>query len=153
MRGWLNAIQMHHSMAIFYILCLLGCLACSGTKNCDKTDPEDVLKGFLQDLDAQDYDSVWACLSQTSQNALRSKARAFNQNHPENPRLPQDLLRAGHVVSSTREYKKFETLSLNGQCATVAIVMQNNLPTIKTTLCLENDHWKISLPLDSNNHP
>ena len=93
--------------------CVIGCglVACSAKDPCLSDDPRDVVKQYLQMLDAQNEAKALGCLTDEAQNALAQRAEAFNAVHADGKREPSEMLRAGHVIASTREYKKFEVQS------------------------------------------
>ena len=91
---------------------------------------------------------MWEYLSTATQKNLDKRADAFNaQSQNGIPRKGCDMLRTtGHVISSTREYKKIEVSSQTAEEAVVNIVMHDG--SVKSlTLHRENGRWTIDLPL------
>lgn len=135
-------------MAIVLGACLF--MSCGGPDPCESEDPCDVVRHFLTAADAQANERVWKCLSQETQTALEARADAFNQAHPGQKRMGYDMLRAGHVMSSTREYKKFELASQDAASASVDIVKQNG-SKLTVVLHREDNRWAMDLPLPAVN--
>ena len=121
-------------------------LSCGGPAPCESDDPCDVVKFFLTSADAQANEYVWKCLSGKTQAALEARAEAFNKAHAGQHRRGFDMIRAGHVMSSTREYKKFELASQNDDSASVDIIKHDGS---KLTIVLhrEDNRWAMDLPL------
>ena len=62
------------------------------------------------------------------------------------------MIRTGHVVSSTREYRKFELVSETETESVVEIVLQDET-RIPVTLHRESDRWALDLPVGSAVNP
>ena len=113
-----------------------------------RDDPRDVVNGFLQTAEVQNVEVMWEYLSTATQKSLNERADAFNaQSQNGSSRKGFEMLRTtGHVISSTREYKKLEVSSQTAEEAVVDIVMQDG--SVKSlTLHRENGRWTIDLPL------
>lgn len=128
--------------------CVIGCglVACSAKDPCLSDDPRDVVKQYLQMLDAQNEAKALDCLTDEAQNALAQRAEAFNAVHADGKREPSEMLRAGHVIASTREYKKFEVQSEDESRAIVDIVMQDG-SKIPVSLRRESARWAVELDI------
>ena len=118
-----------------------------------RDDPRDVLNGFLQNAEVQNVENMWEFLSASTQEALNARAEAFNAGSHDGipykgaPRKGCDMLRTtGHVISSTREYKKLEVSSKTDQEAMVDIVMHDGSKK-SVRLHRESGRWAIDLPL------
>ncbi len=115
----------------------------------NRPNPEIVLRGFLQSAEAQRTDLVWNYLGEKTRDALSREAENFNKliDKNDHPRKPEEMMRFGHVISSTREYKKLEVISADQSRAVVRIVRLNDMPHIDVVLTRENDRWTVELPL------
>lgn len=132
--------------AVMIILSLMFC-ACQAPPVWERQDPEIVLKGFLQSADAQRTDLVWNYLGDHTRDILQQKADALNQRFMGvMSRQPEDMLRFGHVMSSTREYKKIELVRQDESVAIVRIV-RHDAPGLDIEMRNENGRWAIDLPL------
>ena len=130
-------------------LCFLALMyGCGGTPVWLRDDPSEVVKGYLQAVEIQDEDTVWEFLSQNTRSQLEHQAELFNQSHPSSlPRKGADMLRFGHVLSSTREYRKIVVSTEDESHAVVNIVLHDE-STLSVDLFRESDRWAIGLPLD-----
>ena len=92
---------------------------------------------------------MWEYLSGATREALDSRARAFNAaSGGALERKGYDMLRTtGHVISSTREYKKLEISSQTDQEAVVDIVMHDGSKK-SIRLHREDGRWAIDLPIE-----
>ena len=110
-------------------------------------DPAAVLKAFLTTVEYQNSEKVWNYLSEENRKQLQNRADAVNalQNGTKQ-QIPADMLRFGHVISSTREYEKFEVKSQDEQTAVVAIILHDK-STILVEMKRENQRWTVDLPL------
>ena len=146
-----NAIQIcvrFLTFSAFLVAALLG--GCAAEPVWNRSEPDVVLKGFLQSADAQRTELVWNYLGDKTRAALEQEADAFNCSLPRDDaekRTPHQMLRFGHVISSTREYKKLEVLSSDDQKARVRIVRHNDLAPIDVELIRENHRWTVELPI------
>ena len=61
-------------------------------------------------------------------------------------RHPEDMLRFGHVISSTREYKKIELIQSDESVATVRIVRHDE-SGLDIEMHHEDGRWTIELPI------
>ena len=61
-------------------------------------------------------------------------------------RHPEDMLRFGHVISSTREYKKLELIQSDASVATVRIVRHDE-SGLDIEMHNEDGRWTIELPI------
>lgn len=134
--------------------CVVCCVvsSCSAKDPCLSDDPRDVVKRYLVMLDAQNEEGAYACLSSEAQKSLADRAEAFNADHPDGKRTPGEMLRAGHVVASTREYKKFEVQTEDRTKAVVDIVMQDGRK-IPVALRREAERWSIELDISREKVP
>ena len=124
----------------------LACLGCKAPPVWEREDPDVVLRGFLQSADAERTDLVWNYLSKNTRDILQKKADEFNQiSKTERP--AHEMIRFGHVMSSTREYKKLDVENENDLEAVVNIVKHDD-STIQVVLKKEDGHWTIDLPLE-----
>lgn len=121
--------------------------ACGDGPVWTRDNPRTVLTGFLQELEYQDTATIWEYLSTRTRQALDAEAAAFNENASNGaPRKGHEMLRPGHVLATTREYKKIETVSSNGETAVMHIILHDE--TFKTvTLHKEEGRWAIHLPI------
>jgi len=123
---------------------------CSGQPAWEKDAPDDVLKAFLSAAESQDLPLAWAFLGHSTREALDSQAASFNAAHPNlPPREGVDMLRFGRMLSSTREYKKFEVTSADADRAVVSIVL-HDATQIDVELRRESGRWAIDLPVASH---
>lgn len=135
---------------LFFLLVLAFLhFSCSGEDAWERQDPSDFLRGYLYAVESQDHDSVWAFLSVDSQAQLTQRAQAFAVL-AKTDSSGKDMLRLGHVLSSTREYKKFDVLSNDGQTARVDIIRHEGTD-LRIELKREQGFWKIALPLSAFN--
>ena len=111
-----------------------------------RDDPQEVVRGYLQALDAQDRESACEFLSSKTRAKLDELARQSMDVTGEAERTGCRIIRSSHVVSSTREYRKFEVTSSSDTEAVVDIVLQND-SRISIALHREKDRWAIDLPL------
>ncbi len=120
---------------------------CGGTPVWMRDDPKDVLYGFLQTVEAQSTETMWEYLTDETRRKLEARAEAFNANAENgDKRKGYDMLRAGHVLSSTREYKKLEVAASDDKEAVVNIVMHDETK-VAIKLYREGGRWAVSLPL------
>lgn len=126
--------------------------ACGSNDPCLSDDPRDVVKQYLSLLDAQNEAGAFECLSRQAQDALTQRADAFNAANPGSERKPSEMLRAGHVIASTREYKKFEIQSQDGAQAAVGIIMQDG-SQIPVLLRRDGTRWAVDLAVPNVNLP
>lgn len=131
-------------IALLTLLCLPT--ACSAKKGFELDEPQAFVKAYLQTLDAQDNDNAWAFLSSPTKNSLEKLANDYNQSHDGVNRSPALMLRFGHVIASTREYKKINCTGRNDASATVDVVLQNG-NTLQIHLVKENSQWAVDLPI------
>ena len=130
---------------VFFSVMLYGC---GGTPVWLRNDPSDVVKGYLQAVEVQDEATVWEFLSQETRNRLEQMAENYNRDHASSPPLKgREMLRFGHVLSSTREYKKIVVSTKDDNHAVVNIVLHDE-STLSVDLFRESDRWAIGLPLD-----
>ena len=128
-------------------LCIgLMCCGC-GSKPAYRDDPCDVVKAYLTAVEIQDNEAIWEFLSSDTRKKLDDKASQFNAT-PEHgkSRMGADMLRAGHVLSSTREYKKVVLASQNNDSADVDIVLHDDR-NLRIQLKKENGRWAVELPI------
>lgn len=130
---------------ILFILATLH-ISCSGEEIWERQNPSNFLRNYLYAVDIQAHDAVWSFLSSESQNHLDRRAKALAVLTKNNSYAGKDMLRLGHVLSSTREYKKFELLSNDGQRAEVEIIRHEGA-SLYIQLTREHGQWKITLPL------
>ena len=133
-------------VSVFLLLFMIN--GCGAGPVWTRDDPRDVVNGFLQTAEVQNVGEMWEYLSTATQKSLNERADAFNaQSQNGIPRKGCDMLRTtGHVISSTREYKKIEVSSQTAEEAVVNIVMHDG--SVKSlTLHRENGRWTIDLPL------
>ena len=135
-------------VALLSLLCLP--VACSAKKGFELDEPQAFVKAYLQTLDAQDNDDAWAFLSSRSKNSLEKLALDYNQTHDGVNRAPAHMLRFGHVIASTREYKKILCSNQNESSAVVDVVLQNG-NTLQIQLVKENSQWAVDLPIHTTN--
>ena len=123
---------------------------CGGTPVWQRDDPDEVVAGFLSAVEAQDSDVVWEFLSSQTREKLEKRAEDFN-NLPEhgNTVRGRDMLRFGHVLSSTREYKKIIVASSDETHAAVQIVLHDGA-VIPVDLHRESNRWTVDLPLEKS---
>lgn len=124
--------------------------SCSGEDAWERQDPSDFLRAYLYAVESQDHESVWAFLSVDSQTQLAQRAQALAALAKTDSYTGKDMLRLGHVLSSTREYKKFDVLSNDGQTAQVDIIRHEGTD-LRIELKREQGFWKIALPLSAFN--
>ena len=138
-----------HILNVALILVFCAILSgCGGTPVWLRDDPADVVKGYLQAVESQDENTVWEFLSEQTRQKLDQSAEKFNQNPASGaPRKGKDMLRFGHVISSTREYKKIVLSTKDDNHAVVNIVLHDET-THSVELIRESDRWAIALPLD-----
>lgn len=128
-------------------VCLLS--ACQAPPVWERNDPEVVLKGFLQSAEAQRTDLVWHYLGQNTRTHLQQKVDAFNARFKGvMSRQPEDMIRFGHVISSTREYKKLELIQSDETGATVRII-RHDASNLDVEMKKENGRWTIDLPIET----
>lgn len=121
--------------------------ACQAPPVWERNDPEVVLRGFLQSAEAQRTDLAWNYLSKNTREKLQQKVDAFNQRFEGvMMRQPEDMLRFGHVISSTREYKKLELIQSDASVATVRIVRHDE-SGLDIEMHNEDGRWTIELPI------
>lgn len=135
-------------IALLLLLCLPT--ACGAKKGFELDEPQAFVKAYLQTLDAQDNDDAWAFLSARSKHSLEKLANDYNQTHDGANRSPAHMLRFGHVIASTREYKKIQCSTQNDAAAIVDVVLQNG-NTIQIPLVKENSQWAVDLPIPTPN--
>lgn len=138
------------SVKLASILCFLMlsfCYGCGGKPVWLRDDPDEVLAGFLQTTEAQSTETMWEYLSSETRRKLEERAEAFNADTSNGEkRRGRDMLRAGHVLSSTREYKKLEVAASDDKEAVVNIVMHDET-IIAVKLYREDGRWAVTLPL------
>ncbi|MBQ9241628.1 MAG: hypothetical protein IJ165_00120 [Proteobacteria bacterium] len=129
-------------LGIFCMLC-----ACGEGPVWTRDDPRTVLSGFLTDAEYQDMANVWEYLSAETRQKLDQMASAFNASAENgSPRKGYEMLRTGHLLSSTREYRKIELVSSDDTSAELHIILHDE--TYKTvTLHREEGRWAIDLPI------
>lgn len=129
-------------LGIFCMLC-----ACGEGPVWTRDDPRTVLSGFLADAEYQDMATVWEYLSGETRQKLDQMATAFNASAENgSPRKGYEMLRVGHLLSSTREYRKIELVSSDDTSAVLHIILHDE--TYKTvTLHREEGRWAIDLPI------
>ena len=133
-------------------LSALFCASCGGGDPHEDADPREVVKGFLLDVETQNNASVWKYLGTSTRAELDRLASEYNARHASPPRRGEDRIRTGHVVSSTREYRKFELVSETETESVVEIVLQDET-RIPVTLHRESDRWALDLPVGSAVNP
>lgn len=140
-------INSHKKGCVLYLLLFLIFMlsGCGDGPTWTRSDPEDVLYGFLLSSEAMDTETMWEYLSEGTREKLETKASEFNRTAPENgSREPHEMLRTFHVISSTREFKKLETVSSDKHKASVNIVMHEGA-AIPVELIREGKRWAIEL--------
>ena len=139
----------NHPGMWFCILFMTSFLAGCGSRPVwMRDDPCDVLAGFLQTTEYRGVDEMWEYLSAETRQRLDSRAQEFNAMQPEGgQRRGCDMIRAGHVLSTTREYKKLELAFENDRNAVVKIVLHDG-NTIDVAMHRDAQRWAIDLPLD-----
>ena len=139
--------KLPHLCVAVWIIC--ACLLCGGCGSdpAYRDDPCDVVREYLVAVEMQDNQAVWAFLSGDTRKKLDDKAAQFN-DLPEhgNNRDGVDMFRTGHVLSSTREYKKLVLASQNNDSADVDIVLHDD-KTLRIRLTKESGRWAIHLPI------
>lgn len=113
-------------------------LACTPKQPWEEKSADSALTQFLWSLEVQDHDTVWEFLSDSDRNALDALAK------PIKGKEGKDMLQMGHVLSSTREYKKFEILSKKDDWAEVAIVLHDE-SKIRVVMQKERGRWTVDL--------
>ena len=121
---------------------------CGGTPVWMRDDPAEVVSGYLSAVEGQNPEMVWEFLSTPTREKLEKRAEAFNQTSDHGVSMRGvDMLRFGHVLSSTREYKKIQVSSSDEHHATVHIMLHDE-SVIPIDLHRESERWVIDLPLD-----
>ncbi len=145
-RFWAQFRSRFHCIAAL-ILCIgLMCCGC-GSKPAYRDDPCDVVKAYLAAVEGQDNEAIWAFLSDETRKKLDDKAAQFNASPDSGrTRTGADMIRAGHVLSSTREYKKMVLASQNNDSADVDIVLHDDR-NLRIQLKKENGRWAVELPI------
>ena len=129
---------------LFFVTVMTGCGA---GPIWTRDNPKDVLSGFLQTTESQSTETMWEYLSEGTRSKLEARAAEFNaKTENGEKRRGCDMLRAGHVLSTTREYKKLEVASNDEQEAIINIVMHDG-SIIPVSLHREANRWAIDLPL------
>lgn len=130
---------------LFILTCLLS--ACGEGPVWMRDDPRTVLAGYLQEAEYQDTASMWEYLSADTRGKLDSLAADFNASEANGkPRKGHEMLCPGHVLATTREYRKLEIISSNNEIAVLHIILHDD--TYKTvTLHKEEGRWAINLPI------
>ncbi len=133
-----------------FLLCLMFMSAgCGEGPLWTRSDPDEVLYGFLIASDSMDTETIWEFLGKNTREKLQASAEEFNKTAPENgKRKPHQMMRTFHVISSTREFKKLETVSSDEQKAVVQIVMHEG-EAIPVELIREGKRWAIELPFQT----
>ena len=127
---------------------LTGMSGCGGTPVWMRDDPAEVVSGYLSAVEGQNPEIVWEFLSSPTREKLEKRAEAFNEASDHGVSMRgMDMLRFGHVLSSTREYKKILVSSSDDRHATVHIVRHDE-SVIPIDLHRESERWVIDLPLD-----
>ncbi len=133
---------------LLFILFSVMMYGCRGTPVWLRSDPAEVVRGYLQAVESQDEEAVWEFLSQETRNQLEQKAGEYNRKHAAvQSRHGREMLRFGHVMSSTREYKKIVVATKDANHAVVNIVLHDE-SALSVDLFRESDRWAIGLPLD-----
>ncbi len=131
------------------VFCVLGTSlffsGCSNHEDWMQDDPEKVLSAFLISTESQDIESMWEFLSESSRTKLNQLADDFNRIPGSKARRGCDMIRPGHVLYSTREYKKIEVVSQDNLSAQVDIVMHDDLRK-SIFMRRETKRWAIDLP-------
>lgn len=143
-------IQGNCLIRIFILAIVLGIFqfGCGAGPVWTRDDPCEVLSGFLLATEVQDAEEMWEYLSAGTRDKLDEKARELNALVADGmPRKGFDMLRAGHVLSTTREYKKIELASQNGQNANVNLVLHDG-SIIAIVMHREEKRWVIDLPVN-----
>lgn len=132
---------------------LLGCVlfccmpGCGAAPVWQRENPEVVLTGFLETAEVQDTETMWEFLDAQTRDALQKKADAFNASAENgHPRKAWEMLRPGHVMATTREYKKIKPQTVTDTTAVVSIVLHDD-SEITVTMQRENNRWTVALPL------
>ena len=93
-------------------------------------------------VESQNREVVWEFLNHEDQAKLTQLAKDLEGFEGK------DMLNFGHVISSTREYKKFELISQDKDNAVVAVVLHDQ-SQIKFQLAKGNQgRWTVDLPLE-----
>lgn len=143
-------VRWHRWVCVVVLVLGGGIWGCSGQPAWKKDAPDDVLKAFLSAAESQDLPLAWEFLGHSTREALASQAASFNAAHPNlPPREGADMLRFGRMLSSTREYKKFEVTSADADKAMVSIVL-HDAAQINVELRRESGRWVIDLPVASH---
>lgn len=150
---FLNLKRWYHWMPStwgFFALSMAFCTGCGAPDPCFDEDPKNVVKQYLTMLEAQNEARAFLCLSDETKTWLEKQAADFNDDNPNRKRTPAQMIRAGHVISSTREYKKFEVDSETPSNATVSIVMQDGTRIPIELIRQKDKRWAIQLPVDDH---
>ena len=132
-----------------FALCVYFAVFCAscGSQPAYRDDPCDVVREYLVSVEVGDIDSVWTFLSDTTREQLDSRAAAYNEMPQHGTmRTGREMLRTGHVLASTREYKKLVLASRTAESADVDIVLHDD-SALRITLKNENGRWAVMLPL------
>lgn len=114
-----------------------------------RSDPDEVLYGFLLASDSMDTEAMWEYLGKDTRARLQASADEFNSTAPENGRREaHQMMRTFHVISSTREFKKLLVVSSDEQKAEVHIVLHGD-DAIPVELIREDKRWAIELPFQA----
>lgn len=143
-------IQKHKAARLFAPLffvwaCLLT--SCGAGPVWQREDPDVVLSGFLVAVESQNTKEMWEYLDPKTRDALQKKADDFNKN-PQNGHKRQawDMLRPGHVMATTREYKRIKLDKADEHSANVDIVLHDDSKVTVTMQRIDN-RWTVALPL------
>lgn len=122
-----------------FVLLSVVLLACAPKEPWEQKDAAKVLENFLISVENQDRDSVWEFLKQQDRDALERLGQKAGLEG-------KDMLNFGHVLSSTREYKRFETVQHDDSRALVAI-QKHDGSQIELELNKERGHWVVGLDI------
>ena len=141
--------QIFKTLIAWLFVCILSCsiLGCGAGPVWQREDPDVVLTGFLQAVEAQNTEVIWEFLDQKTRDVLQARADDFNAS-PENghARKAWDMIRPGHVLATTREYKKMTPEKVSETTAIVAIILHDD-SKITVTMQRESNRWTVALPL------
>ena len=131
-------------------LVLAGTVGCGGVPVWMRSAPDTVVYEYLQAVETQDYDTAWEFLSEQTRRDLDAKAAEFNAMPDHGVTVTgREMLRFGHVLSSTREYKKIAVASANDTVAEVEIIL-HDASKIPVTLHRESNRWAVNLPINGD---
>lgn len=141
--------QIFHDLCACLLTCALSCflLGCGAKPVWQREDPDVVLTGFLQATEGQSPELMWEFLDLQTRERLQQKANAFNASAQNgHTRKAWEMLRPGHVMSTTREYKKIKLETVTDTTAVVHIILHDD-SEIPVTMQREDNRWTVALPL------